>query len=92
MLLAEKVVGAVQIVTVFVVVLFWIGTLGSGPESDWRFFTMPEIGAFLSSEEHGPPALVAQAQMAESAGRSSSFPITSIHGSIDRVRARSSGA
>lgn len=29
---------------------------------------MAEIGAFLSSEEHGPAALVAQAQMAEAAG------------------------
>ena len=28
---------------------------------------MPEIGAFLSSEEHGPRALVRQAQMAEDA-------------------------
>ena len=29
---------------------------------------MAEIGAFLSSEEHGPAALVAQAKMAEEAG------------------------
>ena len=29
---------------------------------------MPEIGLFLSSEEHGPQELLAQAQMAESAG------------------------
>ena len=29
---------------------------------------MPEIGLFLSSEEHGPRALVDQARMAEEAG------------------------
>jgi hypothetical protein len=29
---------------------------------------MPEIGYFLSSEEHGPAALVRQAQQAEQAG------------------------
>jgi alkanesulfonate monooxygenase SsuD/methylene tetrahydromethanopterin reductase-like flavin-dependent oxidoreductase (luciferase family) len=28
---------------------------------------MSEIGAFLLSEEHGPKALIAQAQMAEAA-------------------------
>jgi hypothetical protein len=36
MLLAEKLVEAIQLAAVFVVVLFWIGNLGKWPRNDWR--------------------------------------------------------
>lgn len=42
-----------------------------------------EIGAFLSSEEHGPRALVRQAQMAEAAGLRSIFISDHYHPWID---------
>jgi G6PDH family F420-dependent oxidoreductase len=45
---------------------------------------MPEIGVFLSSEEHGPSALVAQAQLAERAGFRSVFISDHFHPWIDR--------
>jgi G6PDH family F420-dependent oxidoreductase len=45
---------------------------------------MPEIGAFLSSEEQGPRALVAQAQLAEKAGLRSVFLSDHFHPWIDR--------
>jgi G6PDH family F420-dependent oxidoreductase len=43
-----------------------------------------EIGAFLSSEEHGPRALLAQAQWAERAGMHSIFISDHFHPWIDR--------
>ena len=50
---------------------------------------MPEIGVFLSSEEHGPSELVAQAQLAERAGfRSVFISDHSIPGSTGRERVR----
>lgn len=45
---------------------------------------MSEIGAFLSSEEHGPLALVAQAALAEQAGMRSVFISDHFHPWIDR--------
>lgn len=45
---------------------------------------MAEIGAFLSSEEHGPAALVAQAKLAEEAGMHSLFISDHFHPWIDR--------
>ena len=45
---------------------------------------MAEIGAFLSSEEHGPAALVAQAKLAEDAGMHSIFISDHFHPWIDR--------
>ena len=45
---------------------------------------MAEIGAFLSSEEHGPAALVAQAKLAEEAGMRSIFISDHFHPWIDR--------
>jgi G6PDH family F420-dependent oxidoreductase len=45
---------------------------------------MAEIGAFLSSEEHGPAALVAQAKLAEEAGMHSIFISDHFHPWIDR--------
>jgi G6PDH family F420-dependent oxidoreductase len=45
---------------------------------------MAEIGAFLSSEEHGPRDLVAQAKMAEAAGMHSIFISDHFHPWIDR--------
>jgi G6PDH family F420-dependent oxidoreductase len=45
---------------------------------------MPEIGAFLSSEEHGPTDLVKQALMAEQAGLRSIFISDHYHPWIDR--------
>ena len=45
---------------------------------------MAEIGAFLSSEEHGPGALVAQAKLAEEAGIRSIFISDHFHPWIDR--------
>ena len=45
---------------------------------------MPEIGVFLSSEEHGPSELVAQAQLAERAGFRSVFISDHFHPWIDR--------
>jgi G6PDH family F420-dependent oxidoreductase len=45
---------------------------------------MPEIGAFLSSEEHGPTDLVKQALMAEHAGLRSIFISDHFHPWIDR--------
>jgi G6PDH family F420-dependent oxidoreductase len=45
---------------------------------------MAEIGAFLSSEEHGPAALAAQAKMAEEAGMHSVFISDHFHPWIDR--------
>jgi G6PDH family F420-dependent oxidoreductase len=45
---------------------------------------MPEIGAFLSSEEHGPADLVKQALMAEHAGLQSIFISDHFHPWIDR--------
>jgi G6PDH family F420-dependent oxidoreductase len=45
---------------------------------------MPEIGVFLSSEEHGPSHLVAQAQLAERAGFRSVFISDHFHPWIDR--------
>jgi alkanesulfonate monooxygenase SsuD/methylene tetrahydromethanopterin reductase-like flavin-dependent oxidoreductase (luciferase family) len=45
---------------------------------------MAEIGAFLSSEEHGPAALVAQAKLAEEAGIHSLFISDHFHPWIDR--------
>lgn len=44
---------------------------------------MPEIGAFLSSEEHGPKALVRQAEWAERAGIRSVFVSDHFHPWID---------
>jgi G6PDH family F420-dependent oxidoreductase len=44
---------------------------------------MSEIGAFLSSEEHGPKALIAQAQMAEAAGMRGVFVSDHFHPWID---------
>ena len=53
---------------------------------------MAEIGAFLSSEEHEPAALVAQAKLAEEAGMHSLFISDHFHrGSTAKVRAHSSG-
>jgi hypothetical protein len=43
-----------------------------------------EIGAFLSSEEHGPRALVDQAKLAEEAGMHSIFISDHYHPWIDR--------
>ena len=45
---------------------------------------MLEIGAFLSSEEQAPRALVAQAQLAEQAGMRSIFISDHFHPWIDR--------
>jgi G6PDH family F420-dependent oxidoreductase len=45
---------------------------------------MSEIGAFLSSEEHDPRALLAQAQMAEEAGLHAVFISDHFHPWIDR--------
>jgi G6PDH family F420-dependent oxidoreductase len=45
---------------------------------------MAEIGAFLSSEEHGPSALVHQAKLAEQAGMKSVFISDHFHPWIDR--------
>jgi G6PDH family F420-dependent oxidoreductase len=45
---------------------------------------MAEIGAFLSSEEHGPGALVDQAKLAEEAGMHSIFISDHYHPWIDR--------
>ena len=45
---------------------------------------MAEIGAFLSSEEHGPAALVAQARLAEEAGMHSVFISDHFHPWIER--------
>jgi hypothetical protein len=45
---------------------------------------MPEIGAFLSSEEHGPQALLEQAKLAERAGIRSIFISDHFHPWIDR--------
>src|ERR1700677_1315789 len=45
---------------------------------------MPEIGAFLSSEEHGPLDLLAQAKLAEKAGFHSVFISDHFHPWIDR--------
>jgi G6PDH family F420-dependent oxidoreductase len=45
---------------------------------------MAEIGAFLSSEEHGPAALVSQAKLAEEAGMHSIFISDHFHPWIDR--------
>jgi G6PDH family F420-dependent oxidoreductase len=45
---------------------------------------MPLIGAFLSSEEHGPQDLVRQAQMAEAAGMQGVFISDHFHPWIDR--------
>jgi G6PDH family F420-dependent oxidoreductase len=45
---------------------------------------MPQIGAFLSSEEHGPAALVKQAGLAEAAGMDSVFISDHFHPWIDR--------
>src|ERR1700728_5291888 len=45
---------------------------------------MAEIGAFLSSEEHGPSDLVAQAQLAERSGFRSVFISDHFHPWIDR--------
>ena len=45
---------------------------------------MAEIGAFPSSEEHGPAALVAQAKLAEEAGMHSIFISDHFHPWIDR--------
>jgi G6PDH family F420-dependent oxidoreductase len=45
---------------------------------------MAEIGLFLSSEEHGPRALLTQAQMAEEAGIHSIFISDHYHPWIDR--------
>jgi G6PDH family F420-dependent oxidoreductase len=45
---------------------------------------MPEIGVFLSSEEHGPGDLVAQAQLAERSGFRSVFISDHFHPWIDR--------
>ena len=45
---------------------------------------MAELGYFLSSEEHGPGELVAQAQMAEEAGFRSVFISDHFHPWIDR--------
>ena len=45
---------------------------------------MAEIGAFLSSEEHGPAALVTQAMLAEKAGMRSIFISDHFHPWIDR--------
>jgi G6PDH family F420-dependent oxidoreductase len=45
---------------------------------------MAEIGAFLSSEEHGPRDLVAQAELAEEAGLHSIFISDHFHPWIDR--------
>jgi hypothetical protein len=44
---------------------------------------MSEIGAFLSSEEHGPKALIAQAQMAEAAHVRGVFVSDHFHPWID---------
>jgi hypothetical protein len=53
---------------------------------------MPEVGAFLSSEEHGGPALVRQAKMAEAAHMGgSSSRITSTLGSTHKARVLSCG-
>jgi G6PDH family F420-dependent oxidoreductase len=45
---------------------------------------MAEIGAFLSSEEHGPAALLEQAKLAEAAGLRSVFISDHFHPWIDR--------
>jgi G6PDH family F420-dependent oxidoreductase len=45
---------------------------------------MPEIGAFLSSEEHGPLDLLTQAKLAEQAGFRSVFISDHFHPWIDR--------
>jgi len=45
---------------------------------------MAEIGAFLSSEEHGPAALLEQAKLAEAAGLHSVFISDHFHPWIDR--------
>jgi G6PDH family F420-dependent oxidoreductase len=45
---------------------------------------MPEIGAFLSSEEHGPLDLLSQAKLAEQAGLRSVFISDHFHPWIDR--------
>src|ERR1700722_19996948 len=45
---------------------------------------MAEVGAFLSSEEHGPAALVTQAKLAEAAGMHSIFISDHFHPWIDR--------
>jgi G6PDH family F420-dependent oxidoreductase len=45
---------------------------------------MPEIGAFLSSEEHGPQALLEQAKLAERSGIHSIFISDHFHPWIDR--------
>lgn len=45
---------------------------------------MSEVGIFLSSEEHGPSALVAQAQMAEEAGVRSLLISDHFHPWVDR--------
>jgi G6PDH family F420-dependent oxidoreductase len=45
---------------------------------------VPEIGVFLSSEEHGPAKLVAHAQLAEGAGFRSVFISDHFHPWIDR--------
>ena len=51
-----------------------------------------EIGYFLSCEEHGPRALVQQAQLAEQAGfEACGSPTTSTRGTTSRARARSCG-
>ena len=54
---------------------------------------MTEIGAFLSSEEHGPSALVAQAKLAEEAGVRSVFISDHLHPWLDeQVKAPLCGA
>jgi G6PDH family F420-dependent oxidoreductase len=45
---------------------------------------MPEIGAFLSSEEHGPRALLDQAKLAEASGMRSVFISDHFHPWLDR--------
>lgn len=45
---------------------------------------MPEIGAFLSSEEHGPLDLLSQAKLAEQAGFHSVFVSDHFHPWLDR--------
>ena len=44
---------------------------------------VPDIGAFLSSEEHGPRALLAEAQMAEAANMRGVFISDHFHPWLD---------
>jgi hypothetical protein len=62
------------------------GADSCGPDQETRRkgVEMAEIGLFLSSEEHGPKELVAQAQQGDAAGFTSVFISDHFHPWIDR--------